>query len=173
MPRSPPPPVAQLRLVRPMRTRLAVTLAMIASLAEMRAQNISAMEQEYIVEATNVARRVLVAEFSKHPERVRNLSITFSFQVDARGATAQRESCFEDAKPVGHGYCTSRTRRCEVPIDSETDRSDWRRHGQPRGRLQCKPSTIGSNQTMKPTAPLRCNFSVFATTPCVGLSLSR
>ena len=37
------------------------------------------------------------------------------------------------------------------------------------------------NQTMKPTpkgfasrlAPLRCNFSVFATTPCRGLSLPR
>ncbi len=30
-----------------------------------------------------------------------------------------------------------------------------------------------SNQLMKPTAPLRCNFSVFATTPCRGLSPSR
>jgi hypothetical protein len=30
-----------------------------------------------------------------------------------------------------------------------------------------------SNQPMKPTAPLRGNFSVFATTPCRGLSLSR
>ena len=30
-----------------------------------------------------------------------------------------------------------------------------------------------SNQSMKPTAPLRNNFSVFATTPCRGLSLSR
>jgi hypothetical protein len=29
------------------------------------------------------------------------------------------------------------------------------------------------NQSMKPTAPLRCNFNVFATTPCRGLSLSR
>jgi hypothetical protein len=29
------------------------------------------------------------------------------------------------------------------------------------------------NQSMKPTAPLRGNFSVFATTPCRGLSLSR
>jgi len=58
---------------------------MIASLTEMHAQDVNAMEQEYIVEATSVARRVLVAEFSKHPERVRNLSITFSFQVDARG----------------------------------------------------------------------------------------
>ena len=51
----------------------------------MRAQNINALGQEYIAEATNVARRVLVGEFSKHPERVHNLSITFSFQVDARG----------------------------------------------------------------------------------------
>jgi hypothetical protein len=68
-----------------MRAQLAVTLAMLVSLADVRAQGISAMEQEYIVEATNVARRVLVAEFSKHPERVHNLSITFSFQVDARG----------------------------------------------------------------------------------------
>lgn len=30
-----------------------------------------------------------------------------------------------------------------------------------------------SNQPMKPTAPLRENFSVLATTPCRGLSLSR
>ncbi len=30
-----------------------------------------------------------------------------------------------------------------------------------------------SNQSMKPTAPLRNNHSVFATTPCRGLSLSR
>src|SRR5713101_8556941 len=30
-----------------------------------------------------------------------------------------------------------------------------------------------SNQSMKPTAPLRDNFSVLATTPCRGLSLSR
>ncbi len=29
------------------------------------------------------------------------------------------------------------------------------------------------NQSMKPTAPLRYKFSVFATTPCRGLSLSR
>jgi hypothetical protein len=30
-----------------------------------------------------------------------------------------------------------------------------------------------SNQTMKPTSPFRDKFSVFATTPCRGLSLSR
>jgi hypothetical protein len=68
-----------------MRARLAVTLAMIASLAEMRAQDVNTLGQEYIAEAANVARRLLVAEFSKHPERIHKLSITFSFQVDARG----------------------------------------------------------------------------------------
>jgi uncharacterized membrane protein len=31
----------------------------------------------------------------------------------------------------------------------------------------------GPNQTMKPTAPFRSNFTVLATTPCRGLSLSR
>ena len=30
-----------------------------------------------------------------------------------------------------------------------------------------------SNQSMKPTAPFRNEFSVFATTPCRGLSPSR
>jgi len=30
-----------------------------------------------------------------------------------------------------------------------------------------------SNQSMKPTAPLRYDFRVFATTPCRGLSFSR
>ena len=30
-----------------------------------------------------------------------------------------------------------------------------------------------SNHSMKPTAPLRSNLSMFATTPCRGLSLSR
>jgi hypothetical protein len=30
-----------------------------------------------------------------------------------------------------------------------------------------------SNQSMKPTTPVRGNLSVFATTPCRGLSLSR
>lgn len=32
---------------------------------------------------------------------------------------------------------------------------------------------VGSDQTMKPTAPLRNEFSVPATTPCRSLFLSR
>jgi hypothetical protein len=38
---------------------------------------------------------------------------------------------------------------------------------------QAAPSTNTPNQSMKPTAPYRNAFSVFATTPCRGLSLSR
>jgi hypothetical protein len=60
-------------------------LAVVTSLNQMHAQSVAALEQEYVAEATNVARRVLVAEFSKHPERIHHLSITFVFQVDARG----------------------------------------------------------------------------------------
>ena len=56
-----------------------------ASLAQMRADDLNALGQQYVVQATDVARKVLLAEFSKHPERVSHLSIRFSFQVDARG----------------------------------------------------------------------------------------
>jgi hypothetical protein len=37
----------------------------------------------------------------------------------------------------------------------------------------CELPRKPSNQSMKPTAPLQYNFSVFVTTPCRGLSLSR
>ena len=37
----------------------------------------------------------------------------------------------------------------------------------------CELPRKPSNQSMKPTAPLRCTFSVLATTPCRGLSPSR
>src|SRR5262249_27180922 len=46
-----------------------------------------------------------------------------------------------------------------------------------RGLLDCSSLSVfcdkPSNQSMKPTAPFRCNFGELATTPCVGLSLSR
>jgi hypothetical protein len=43
----------------------------------------------------------------------------------------------------------------------------------PNSPRQTAPNHIASNQSMKPTAPLQYKFSVFATTPCRGLSLSR
>jgi hypothetical protein len=68
-----------------MRVRLALIFVVLTPLNHLRAQSIATLEQEYVAEATNVARQVLVAEFSKHPERIHHLSITFIFQVDARG----------------------------------------------------------------------------------------
>jgi hypothetical protein len=68
-----------------MRAQLAVTLALTTFVTEMHAEDINALAQPYVLQAADVARQVLVAEFSKHPERVHHISITFSFQVDARG----------------------------------------------------------------------------------------
>ena len=42
-----------------------------------------------------------------------------------------------------------------------------------RGPIRRFQHDVGSNQTMKPTAPSRSNFRVLATTPCRGLSYSR
>jgi hypothetical protein len=68
-----------------MRAQLAVTLALIPALSEVHAGDVNALAQTYVVQATDVARQVLLSEFGKHPERVHHISITFSFQVDARG----------------------------------------------------------------------------------------
>jgi hypothetical protein len=40
-------------------------------------------------------------------------------------------------------------------------------------QVEWGPGHSRPNQTMKPTAPLRCTFSEVVGTPCVGLSLSR
>jgi hypothetical protein len=68
-----------------MRARLAIILAVIVCLAQMHAQDLNALGQAYAVQATNIARQLLIAEFGKHPERIHHLSITFTFQVDAGG----------------------------------------------------------------------------------------
>ncbi len=49
------------------------------------AEDLNVLGQEYATNATNVARQLLLAEFSKHPERIHHLLITFAFQVDAAG----------------------------------------------------------------------------------------
>jgi hypothetical protein len=46
-------------------------------------------------------------------------------------------------------------------------------HGRGTQRIPHSTPPRSPNQPMKPTAPLRRNLSVFATTPCRGLSLSR
>ena len=79
------PAVAYLVLVRPMRAQLVTVLALIASVADMHAQDANALAKAYAVQATDVARQVLLSEYVKHPERVHHVSITFSFQIDAQG----------------------------------------------------------------------------------------
>ncbi len=68
-----------------MRAHLAVTLALITLLSDVHAQDANAIAQAYVVQAANIARQVLISEFSKHPERVHHISITFHFQIDPRG----------------------------------------------------------------------------------------
>ncbi len=70
----------------------------------------------------------------------------------------QRDRDFSE--PTMITYCP----KCQHELDARWHEVDERMKARYRKR---------SNQTMKPTAPLRCNFSVFATTPCRGLSFSR
>jgi hypothetical protein len=71
--------------------------------------------------------------------------------------------------------------RTSLVVESSLDRADGvskRRQSEGRASVfagaesKAKPDER-PNQSMKPTAPPRNNFSVFATTPCRGLSLSR
>ena len=68
-----------------MRPQLAIALALVTSFTWMHAQDMDALARPYVMQAANTARQVLVSEFSKHPERVHHISITFHFQIDARG----------------------------------------------------------------------------------------
>jgi len=68
-----------------MRTQIAVLIVVVASLCETRAQDANALAQKYAVQATDIARQALLSQLVKHPERVHRISITFSFQIDARG----------------------------------------------------------------------------------------
>jgi hypothetical protein len=93
--------------------------------------------------------------------------------------TLRDGSVIEDALIVG-GTITEIRGYDTIPF-SAGDISDIHRHTPEVGvssmKILLSPSTSDSrhtpNQSMKPTAPFRNNFSVFATAPCPGLSLSR
>jgi hypothetical protein len=44
-----------------------------------------AVGREYTRQATDVARRVVLAEFAKHPERIHPMSMKCTFQLDRHG----------------------------------------------------------------------------------------
>jgi hypothetical protein len=112
-----------------MRAQLVVTLALIASLTEMHAQDMTALAQPYVIEAVDVARQVLVSEFSKHPERVHHISITFSFQLDARGRPHTVKIISKSRKAWAVDTAHRALSAAKFPPIPKKDRSGWSRLG--------------------------------------------
>jgi hypothetical protein len=61
-----------------------ICLLLITSVAPY-AQDANAVAHAYAVQAAEIARRVLLSELVKHPERVHRISMAFSFQVHPQG----------------------------------------------------------------------------------------
>jgi TonB family protein len=72
-----------------MRAKSIVALIMITSVllwtTDARAADSDAVGKAYTVQATDVARRVVLAELVKHPERIHRMSMKCTFQVDRQG----------------------------------------------------------------------------------------
>ena len=72
-----------------MRAQSVIALLTIASVqlwpAHAHAVGSDAVGQAYTRQATDVARRVVLAEFVKHPERTHPLSMKCTFQLDRQG----------------------------------------------------------------------------------------
>ena len=72
-----------------MRAHSIITLLIITSVqlwpAHANAEDSKAVGQAYTRQATEVARRVVIAELAKHPERIHRMSMKFTFQVDKQG----------------------------------------------------------------------------------------
>jgi hypothetical protein len=81
--------VAVLILVRPMRAQSVIALLMVASVqlwaAHAHAADSDAVGRAYTVQVNNVARRVVLAELVKHPERIHRMSMKCTFQLDRLG----------------------------------------------------------------------------------------
>ena len=70
-----------------MRAQSVIALLTIASvqLPMAYAVDSDAIGREYTRQATDVARRVVLAEFAKHPERIHPMSVKCTFQLDRQG----------------------------------------------------------------------------------------
>src|SRR5262249_40042333 len=84
-----PRAVDDLILVRPMRPQSVIVLLMISSVqllpTRAHAADSDAVGRAYTRQATDVARRVLLAELVKHPERIHRMSMKCTFQLDRQG----------------------------------------------------------------------------------------
>jgi catechol 2,3-dioxygenase-like lactoylglutathione lyase family enzyme len=109
-------------------------------------------------------------------------------EVPSHGTTGAGHVAFA-VKPDDLTAWREQLRQAAIPIEREVD---WDEGGRsiyfrdPAGnvvelaptnhlgwRLEILTEVTPPNQTMKPTAPLRCNFSEVVAAPCGGLSLSR
>ena len=76
-------------LVRPMRAQSVIALLMITSVqlwpAHAHAADSNAVGRAYTLQATDVARRAVLAELVKHPERIHRMSMKCTFQLDRQG----------------------------------------------------------------------------------------
>ena len=75
--------------VRPMRAQSITGLLIITSAllwaAHARAADNDSVGKTYTTQATDVARRVVLAELVKHPERIHRMSMKCTFEVDRQG----------------------------------------------------------------------------------------
>jgi hypothetical protein len=76
-------------LVRPMRAQSVIALLMVTSVqlwpAHAHAAESDAVGRAYTLQVNNVARRVVLAELVKHPERIHRMSMKCTFQLDRQG----------------------------------------------------------------------------------------
>ena len=72
-----------------MRPQSIIALLMLVSVhiwaAHARAADNDSVGKTYTVQATDVARRVVLAELVKHPERIHRMSMKCTFQLDRQG----------------------------------------------------------------------------------------
>jgi len=76
-------------LVKPMRAQSVIALLMITSVqlwpAHVYAADSDAVGRAYTGQVNGVARRVVLAELVKHPERIHRMSMKCTFQLDRQG----------------------------------------------------------------------------------------
>ena len=79
----------QSSLVRPMCAQLITALLLITSVLPWPTRGYSAernaVGQAYTSQATDVARRVVLAELVKHPDRIHQMTMKCTFQLDKQG----------------------------------------------------------------------------------------
>jgi len=83
------PVAANLGVVRPMRAQSVIALLMIMSVqlwpGRAHAADSDAVGRAYTGQVNGVARRVVLAELVKHPERIHRMSMKRTFQLDRQG----------------------------------------------------------------------------------------